>query len=138
MLSLRKTSLVPAPTPLSRLWDFHSIDSAQKDSVPSLQKVAETFVCASNKRKHSEKYILTKCPHRSRATTDISLMPVVVFLCELDAGGTYCVTGDQFPGSKSVKSFLPSSYCGMRVKSNFFFSIFKKFSFQLISAVCIQ
>ena len=29
MLSLRKTSLVPAPTPLSRLRDFHSIDSAQ-------------------------------------------------------------------------------------------------------------
>ena len=30
--------------------DFHSIDSAQKDSVPSLQEVAETFVCAPNKR----------------------------------------------------------------------------------------
>ena len=50
MLSLRKTSLVPAPTPLSRLRDFHSIDSAQKDSVPSLQEVAETFVCAPMKR----------------------------------------------------------------------------------------
>ena len=48
--SLRKTSLVPAPTPLSRLRDFHSIDSAQKDSVPSLQEVAETFVCAPIKR----------------------------------------------------------------------------------------
>ena len=36
-------------------------------------------------RKHSEKYILTKCPHRSRATTGISEMSVVVFLCELDA-----------------------------------------------------
>ena len=35
--------------------------------------------------KHSEKYILTKCPHRSRATTGISEMSVVVFLCELDA-----------------------------------------------------
>lgn len=45
-LTLRKTSLVPAPPPLSRLRDFHSIDSAQKDSVPSLQEVAETFVCA--------------------------------------------------------------------------------------------
>ena len=64
--------------------------------------------------KHSEKYILTKCPHRSRTTTGISEMSVVVFLCELDADGTYCVTGDQFPGSRSVKSFLPSSYCGMR------------------------
>ena len=47
---LRKTSLVSAPTPLSRLRDFHSIDSAQKDSVPSLQEVAETFVCAPIKR----------------------------------------------------------------------------------------
>ena len=45
-LTLRKTSLVPAPPPLTRLRDFHSIDSAQKDSVPSLQEVAETFVCA--------------------------------------------------------------------------------------------
>ena len=49
-LSLSKTSLVPAPPPLSRLRDFHSIDSAQKDSVPSLQEVAETFVCAPIKR----------------------------------------------------------------------------------------
>ena len=48
--AFRKTSLVPAPTPLSRLRDFHSIDSAQKDSVPSLQEVAETFVCAPIKR----------------------------------------------------------------------------------------
>ena len=48
--ALRKTSLVPAPSPLSRLWDFHSIDSAQKDSVPSFQEVAETFVCAPIKR----------------------------------------------------------------------------------------
>lgn len=38
--------MVPAPPPLSRLRDSHSIDSAQKDSVPSLQEVAETFVCA--------------------------------------------------------------------------------------------
>ena len=48
--AFRKTNLVPAPTPLSRLLDFHSIDSAQKDSVPSLQEVAETFVCAPIKR----------------------------------------------------------------------------------------
>ena len=48
--ALRKTSLVTAPSPLSRLRDFHSIDSAQKDSVPSLQEVAETFVCAPIKR----------------------------------------------------------------------------------------
>lgn len=46
----RKTSLVPPPPPLSRLRDFHSIDSAQKDFVPSLQEVAETFVCAPSKR----------------------------------------------------------------------------------------
>lgn len=45
-LMLRKTSLVTAPPPLSRLRDFHSIDFAQKDSVPSLQEVAETFVCS--------------------------------------------------------------------------------------------
>ena len=45
-LPLRKTSLVPAPTPLSRLRDFHSNNSAQKDYVPSIQEVAETFVCA--------------------------------------------------------------------------------------------
>ena len=45
-LPLRKASLVSAPTPLLRLRDFHSIDSAQKVSVPSLQEVAETFVCA--------------------------------------------------------------------------------------------
>ena len=31
-LPLRKASLVSAPTPLLRLRDFHSIDSAQKDS----------------------------------------------------------------------------------------------------------
>ena len=31
-LPLRKTILVPAPTPLSRLRDCHSIDYAQKDS----------------------------------------------------------------------------------------------------------
>ena len=49
-LSLRKTSFVSAPTPLSRPRDFHSIDSAQKDSVPSFQEVAETFVCAPIKR----------------------------------------------------------------------------------------
>ncbi len=49
-LPLRKTSLVSAPPPLSRLRDFHSIDSAQKDSVPSFQEVAETFVCATIKR----------------------------------------------------------------------------------------
>ena len=49
-LPLSKTSLVQAPSPLSRLRDFHSIDSAQKDSVPSLQEVAETFVCAPIKR----------------------------------------------------------------------------------------
>ena len=48
--ALRKTSLVPAPPPLRWLRDFHSIDSAQKDSVPSLQEVAETFVCAPIKR----------------------------------------------------------------------------------------
>ena len=47
---IRKTSLVPAPTPPSRLRDFHSIDSTQKDSVPSIQEVAETFVCAPIKR----------------------------------------------------------------------------------------
>ncbi len=46
----RKTSLVLPPPPLSRLRDFHSIDSAQKDFVPSLQEVAETFVCAPSKR----------------------------------------------------------------------------------------
>ena len=49
-LPLRKTSLVPAPTPLSRLRDFHSNNSAQKDSVPSIQEVAETFVCDPIKR----------------------------------------------------------------------------------------
>ena len=48
--ALRKASLVPAPTPLSRLRDFHSNNSAQKDSVPFLQEVAETFVCAPIKR----------------------------------------------------------------------------------------
>ena len=48
--ALRKTSLVPAPPPLRWLRDFHSIDSAQKDSVPSLQEVAETFICAPIKR----------------------------------------------------------------------------------------
>ena len=35
-LSLRKTSLVPAPSPLSRLRDFHSIDSAQEDLLDKL------------------------------------------------------------------------------------------------------
>ena len=49
-LSLRKSSLVPAPTPLSRLRDFHFIDSAQKDSASFLLEVAETFVCAPIKR----------------------------------------------------------------------------------------
>ena len=48
--ALRKTSLAPAPPPLRWLRDFHSIDSAQKDSVPSLQEVAETFICAPIKR----------------------------------------------------------------------------------------
>ena len=33
-----KPRLVPAPPPLLWLRDFHSIDSAQKDSVPSIQK----------------------------------------------------------------------------------------------------
>ena len=37
---LRKTSLVSAPTPLSRLRDFHSIDSAQKDSANVLVRYA--------------------------------------------------------------------------------------------------
>ena len=48
---LRKTSLVPAPTPLSQLRDFHSIDSSQKDSVafPS-GSCADYSVCAPNKR----------------------------------------------------------------------------------------
>ena len=35
-LSLRKTSLVPAPSPLSRLLDFHSIDSSQEDLLDKL------------------------------------------------------------------------------------------------------
>ena len=41
--------MVTAPPPLRRLRDFNAIDSAQKDYVPSLQEVAETFVCAPKK-----------------------------------------------------------------------------------------
>ena len=37
-----------------------------------------------------------------------------------------------------TKNFNFAIYYKLRVKSNFLFSIFKKFSFQLISAVCIQ
>ena len=65
-LSLRKTSLVPAPSPLSRLRDFHSIDSAQKDSVPSFPEVAETFVCAPIK--HPERLWPLPLPHQRPQT----------------------------------------------------------------------
>lgn len=42
--------MVPAPTPLSRLRDFHSIPTAQKDSEPPWEEVSESLANAQMKR----------------------------------------------------------------------------------------
>lgn len=49
-LKLRATTLVPAPTPLSRLRDFHFIPTAQKDSEPPWEEVSESLSNAQTKR----------------------------------------------------------------------------------------
>ena len=41
-LALRKTSLVPAPPPLSRLRDFHSIDSALRKAASQADHIVLT------------------------------------------------------------------------------------------------